>query len=206
MCIFFDDDGAVDFVAELPPPLRWQLGGKLQSRSPFHNLQRHLKLAQRLCVGNDSVRQHESGERDIATDAAVLTEDDLEKVRRHSDIGRTADDLVRDTPAAVGVALGQVQWAGDDAHTGIAMSEAAAEVLEMGPVVAVEAVTDLWADVAKRKGRVHGRLRPLGVSGGDLMPAVVTAAQVVGQLGAEGRRDRGILDEDAVPPVSGAVG
>lgn len=193
-------------VAQPPPPLHRQLGRKLQPAGALHHLQRHLKLPQRFVVVNGGVGQHKRSEADVAAGAAVLCEDDLVKVRRHGDVGRAADDLVVHAPLAVRVAAREVQGPRDDAHARVGVREAPAKVLEVRPVVPVEAVADLRAHIAQGKGGVHGGLAPLCVGGGDLVAAVVAAAEVVFEFGAEGLRDRGVFDKGAVAAVGSAVG
>ncbi|KAB8616633.1 hypothetical protein FH972_025968 [Carpinus fangiana] len=204
--VLLDDNAAIDLLAQPLPPRRRQLRRKLQPTRALDNFQRHLELAQRPLVGDGRVGQHKSAQRDGATGARALAEDDLVEVSGHGDIGRVADDLVVDAILAVLVLAREVQRAGDDAHTGVALGEAAAEVLKVGPVVAVEAVADLRAHVAERKGRVHGRLAPLGVGGGHLVAAVVAGAEVVVQLCAELLGQRGVLEEDGVLAVCVGVG
>ncbi len=120
-------------------------------------------------------------------------------MRRHGYVGRVANHLVADTPLAIlGVALGQVQRPGDDAHAGEIVGQAPAEIFQVRPVIPIEAVPNLGTHVAQQKGLVQGRLAPSGVGGGDLVAAVVAAAEVVGELRAEFGGDGGVFDEDAV--------
>lgn len=86
------------------------------------------------------------------------------------------------------------------------MCEPAAKVFEMRPVVAVEAVADLWAHVAQRKRVIHGFLTPLGIGSRDLVPSVIAGAEVVLELCAEHFWDCNVFDEDAVLAVGIAVG
>ena len=121
----------------------------------------------------------------------------------HGHVGRAADDLVADAPLPVGrIAARQVQRSGHDADRGVAVGESAAKVLEVGPVVAVKALALLGAHVGEQEGRVHGTLRPLGVGGRHLVPAVVAGAEVVGQLGAMLLGHGLVLDEVRVPPIA----
>lgn len=124
-------------------------------------------------------------------------------MRGHRDIGWVADDFVRDAPFAVGrIFAREVERAGDDANGGKMVGETAAEVFQMGPVVAVEAVAHLRAHVAQQEGLVHGLLAPFRVRGGHLVAAVVAGAEVVVQFGAEGGGDVAVFDEDGVAPVA----
>lgn len=117
---------------------------------------------------------------------------------RDCDRGRVSNDLVADAPFSVWIAVREVQRAGHDADGWVLLGQVAAEILEMRPVVAVEAFAHLRTHVGQGEGGIHGILRPFGVCGGHLVAAVVTGAEVVGQLGAEDGWNGGILDEDAV--------
>lgn len=128
-------------------------------------------------------------------------------MRGDGDGGRRPNHLVADVPLAVdGVLARQIQRAGDDADAGVAAGEAAAKVLKVRPVVAVEAVADLGADVCQVEGVVHGLLGPFCVGGGHLVAAVVAAAEVVLEEGAELHGHRRVLEEDAVLAVAVAAG
>lgn len=114
----------------------------------------------------------------------------------NGDVGRRADDLVGDAPFVIDrVAFGEVEGTGDDADGGVGLGEVSAKVLDVGPVVAVEAQADLGAHVGEHEGRVHGLLAPFGVCGRDLVAAVVAAAGVVGEFGAEGSGEGGVFVE-----------
>ena len=120
----------------------------------------------------------------------------------HGDVGRAPDDLVAHVPFVVGgVALGEVEGSRDDADGRVAAGEAAAEVLEMGPVVAVEALADLRTHVGEEEGLVHGSLAPARVGGGDLVAAVVAGPEVVLELRPELVGHRLVLQKYAVLPV-----
>jgi len=126
-------------------------------------------------------------------------------VRGDSNVGRIANNLVVDSPFAIGLALGEVQRPCYDANRRIVVREPSAKVLKVCPIVAVEAVADLGAHVAQGKGIVHGLLAPLGICRGDLVAAVIARAEVVFELGAELLGDADIFDEDTVFAVGVAV-
>lgn len=98
---------------------------------------------------------------------------------RHSNVGRVTDDLVVDAPFAVRVPTGEVQRSGDDADRGVPLGQVPAELLEMRPVVTVEALSDLRAHVRQGESAVHGGLGPFGVGGGNLVATVVAGAEIV---------------------------
>lgn len=81
------------------------------------------------------------------------------------------------------------------------MGEPTAEVLEMCPVVSVEALANLGAHVGQEKGLVHGFLAPFRISGRDLVTAVISGAEVVLQLASKLLWDSWIFHEDRVFPV-----
>lgn len=124
-------------------------------------------------------------------------------MRRNGHVWRVPDDLVRHTPLPVRrVALGEVQRAGNNAHTWVFDCQAPTEVLEMCPVVPVEALADLRAHVGQEEGLVQCLLAPFGVRRGYLVAPVVAGAKIIFELRAELFRYRRVLDEDGVPPVS----
>lgn len=197
-----DDDLTLDLLAEALPAAGVQLGRELETAGALDRLQRDLELGEALLVGDARVGQDEGAQGDLAVRAGpFLGVDDLVEVRGDGDAGRVADDFVGDTPLAVRVAVREVQGPRDDADGRVLLGQAAAELLKVRPVVAVEAVADLRAHVGQGEGRVHGLLRPLGVRGGHLVAAVVARAEVVGQLGAEEGRDGCVLEEVAVLAV-----
>ena len=152
---------------------------------------------------NRRIRQHERAQTDIPARLPILGKNHLVEMRRHGNIRRLADDLVRDAPFAVCRVLPrEIQRPGDDANGGEIIRKTAAKVLEMRPVVAVEAVTHLRAHVAQQKGLVHGLLAPLGVGGRHLVAAVVAGAEVVVQFGAEGRGDAAVFHEHRLAAVA----
>ncbi len=70
-------------------------------------------------------------------------------MRGNGDVGRVADDFIRDTPFPVrGIFAREVERTSDDAHGGVVISQATAKVLEVRPVVSVEAISNLRAHVA----------------------------------------------------------
>lgn len=202
------DDQRTHCIGTQPlPPRRGQLGRKLQPTGPLDSLERHLKVCDGLGVWDRCVGQDKCTQCHVSTNLAILSENDLVKVRRHRDGGRVSNHLVLGIPFAVrGVALGEVERAGDDAHAGVALGKPAAKVLKVRPVIPVETLADLGAHVAQKKGLVHGRLAPFAVGGGDLMPTVVAATEVVLQVGTELVGDGGILDKDGVLAVAVALG
>lgn len=104
----------------------------------------------------------------------------------YRDVGRGADDFVADAPFAVGgVTFGEVERARDDANGWVVFREVSTEFLNVGPVVAVESLAYLGAHVGENEGGIHGFLAPFRVGGWDLVAAVVAAAGVVGEFGAE---------------------
>lgn len=64
-------------------------------------------------------------------------------MRRYGDIRRIADDLVADSPFPALVALGEIEGSCYDPDGGVASRESAAEILEVCPVISVEAFADL---------------------------------------------------------------
>ena len=86
------------------------------------------------------------------------------------------------------------------------MRQPPTEILDVRPVVPVEAVADLRTHVAQRKGRVRRGLTPLCVGGGHLVAPVVAAAEVVVEFGAEFGGDGLVLGEDAVLAVAVPAG
>lgn len=184
-----------------------QLVGELEAAGALDGLEGHLEVGDGLLVGDGRVGQDEGAQGDVAAHLAVLGEDDLVEVRGHRDRGGVADHLVPGVPLAVGgVALGEVEGAGDDAHARVAVGQTAAKVLEVGPVVPVEALADLGAHVAQVEGLVHGLLAPLAVGGGDLVAPVEARAEVVLQLGAELVGHALVLQEGRVLAVAVAAG
>lgn len=207
LAVVLDDQSARSIGAQPPPALHGQQVRKLQAAGTLDSLEGHLEVGDGLGVVDAGIWQDECADGNVSAHAAVLGEDDLVKVRGHGDGRRRANHLVLDVPLVVdGVLLGQIQRARDDAHRGIALGQAAAEVLKVRPVVAVEALADLRAHVAEVKGLVHGALRPLCVGGGHLVASVVAAAEVVLEQGAELLRHAGVLEEDAVLAVAAARG
>ena len=156
-----------------------------------------------MVVGDAGIGQDKGSEGDgVGRTGAMLGEDNLIEVGGDGDVGGVPDHLVGDAILAIGIALGQIERAGDDADGGVSTGETAAEVLEVRPVVPVEALTDLGTHVAQSEGGIHGLLAPFGIGGGDLVAAVVAGAKVVGQFGAEHGRERLVLVEGAVLAVA----
>ncbi len=77
-----------------------------------------------------------------------------------------------------------------------------AEVLEMGPVIPVEALAHLGAHIGEEKSVVQSILTPFGIGSRDLVPAVIAGAEIIVKLGAELLRNCFILDEDRVTSIS----
>ncbi len=204
--IVLDDERAGGIGTEAPAALDRQFGSELEATGALHSFDGDLEVGDGLVVVDGGVGEDKGAQCDIATGPAILGKDDLVKVRRHGDGGRVANHLVLDVPLVVdGVLAGEVEGAGDDADRGVADGEAAAKVLKVRPVVAVEALADLGTHVGEVKGLVHGRLGPLGVGGGHLVAAVVAAAVVVLEAGAELGRHGGVLDKCAVLAVGVAA-
>lgn len=76
------------------------------------------------------------------------------------------------------------------------------EVLEMRPVVPVKTIADLGAHVREEKSLVHGILTPFRIGRRDLMPPIVSGAEVVVELSTEFLRDAFVLNEGRVGPVA----
>ncbi|PNY23647.1 hypothetical protein TCAP_06417 [Tolypocladium capitatum] len=202
-----DDERARRVGAQPSPPLDGQLGGKLEAAGALDGLDGDLEVGDGLLVGYGGVGEDEGANGDAATGLAVLGEDDLVEVRGDGDGGWAADHLVLDVPLVVdGVLSGEVERPGDDADRRVLHGEAAAKVLKVRPVIAVEALADLGAHVGEVKGLIHGFLGPFGVGGGDLVAAVVAAAEVVLELAAELGGHGVVLDEGAVLAVAVADG
>ncbi len=63
--------------------------------------------------------------------------------------------------------------------------QSSTKVLQVRPVVPVEAVADLRAHIGEEKSLIQGVLAPFGVGSGDLMPAVIARAKIVMESSAE---------------------
>jgi len=188
LSVFLNDQGAARISAKALPSLRRQFRRELEAARALYGLDGDLEIGKRLLVRDAGVRKHEGADSHLARARAgpLLGEDDLVEVRGHGDVRGVTDDLVLDVPFVVcRVALRQVQRSRHYAHARVFLRQPAAEVLEVRPVVAVEALADLGRHVGEVEGLVHGALRPLGVGRGDLVAAVVARAEVVLQLGAE---------------------
>lgn len=207
LCILLDDQRTHGIRTQPLPPRRRQLGRKLEPTSPLHRLERHLKVGNGLGVGDGRVGQDECPQGDITADFAVFGKNDLVKVCWDGDGGWVANHFVLCVPFPIlRVALGEVQRPRNDAHAGVALGQTAAKVLEMRPVVPVEPLADLGAHVAEEKRLVHGGLAPFAVGGGDLVAAIVAAAKVVLEMGAELVGHGGVFDKDGVFAVAVALG
>jgi hypothetical protein len=182
--------------------LRRKLVGELESTSTLDSLERNLEVGNRLGVGDRSVRKDESAQGNISTSTAILGKNHLIEVCGHSDGRRVSDHLILDIPLAIGLLLGQVKRACDDANGGVLDSQTTAEILKVRPVVTVKAITDLRAHVGKVKGIVHSLLGPFAVSSRNLMTTVKATAVVVLQTSAELLRDRFVFDKVAVLSVT----
>ncbi|CAD6506561.1 BgTH12-07788 [Blumeria graminis f. sp. triticale] len=194
--VFLDDQAARVLGTQSLTALERQLVGKFEPASPLDHFQRNLELGDGFRVGNASIGQHKGAKSNGARRRTVLGKDDFVKVGGDGDVGRVTDDFVVDPPLSVGcVLLGQIQGAGDDADRGVALGQASAKVLEVGPIIAIEALADLRAHVAEVEGIVHGWLGPLGVGRRHLVTAVVARARVVTQLAAELLRHIFVLEK-----------
>lgn len=197
-----DEQRARHLLAQLPPPIQRQFRRELEPTRSLDGFDGDLEIRQGLLVRDLGVRKHERAQTHVAPRLPVFGEDDLVEMRRHGHVRRVADDFVRDAPlAVVRVFAGQVQRSRDDADGGVGVGEAAAEILEMRPVVAVEAVAHLRAHVAQQERLVQRVLAPSRVLGGHLVAPVVAGAEVVRQLGAEFRGYAFVFDEVRVFPV-----
>ena len=204
--VLSDDDRAMDFLTKSSPPEFWQFGRELQTTCPLNRIDRHLKVPQRLVVGNGRIGQHKRAHAHIPSRRTVFGKYHLVEMGWHRDIGGGPDDLVRDPPLAIiRVALGQIERSGDDPDGGIGSREPAAKVLKMRPIIPVEAIADLWAHVGQQEGLVEGFLAPFRVGGWHLVAAIVAGARVVLQLGSELGRHAFVFDKVAVLAV-GVVG
>ena len=131
---------------------------------------------------------------------------------RHGDIRRVADNFVFNSPFLIyGVLLREIQRPSHDPDAGEfpTIDKLTAELLEMCPVVSIEALADLRTHVCQDKGRVHCFLRPFRVGRRYLVASVVTGAKVVGKFGTEGSGQRSIFMEEgklAVAIVEGEGG
>ena len=172
---------------------------------PFDSLKRHLKVLQRLIVCNLRIRQHECTQSNISANLSILSKDNLVEMGGHGDIRRIANDLVANSPLAIRLFLGQIQRPSDYPHRRIASSETTAEVLEVCPVVSVEALSNLRTHVAQRKRIIHSLLRPLCVRSRDLVSSVIATAEVILELRAELFWYGIVFDKDRVFAVSIAV-
>jgi hypothetical protein len=204
--VLLDDQRAHGICTQALPPLDGQLGSELEAAGTLYGLDGHLEVRDGLLVGDGRVGKDEGADGHGSRYRSVLGVDDLVEVRGHGDVGRVADDLVGYAPLSIqGIALGQVQRAGDDAHARVLGREATAEVLEVRPVVAVEALADLRAHVGQVKGVIERLLAPFGIRRGYLMATVVAGPQIVLQLRPELLRHGEVLGEDRVPPVAVGV-
>ena len=196
----------MDFLTKSSPPEIWQFGRKLQTTCPFNRLDRHLKVPQRLVIGNGRIGQHKRAHAHIAPRRTVFGKYHLVEMCWHRNIGRGPNDLVRDPPLAiVRVALGQVERSGDDPHGGIGSGEPAAKILEMRPVIPIEAIADLRAHIGQQEGLVESLLAPFRVGGRHLVAAIVAGSRVVLQLGSELGGHAFVFDKVAVLAI-GVVG
>lgn len=202
--IVFDDERARRVGTQSLPALDGQLGGKLESAGALNSLNGDLKVGNGLVIGNGCVGEDKGANSDVAAGSlAVLGKDDLVKVRRDSNRGRAANHLILDIPLVVdGILAREVQRASHDAYRRVADSEAAAKVLKVRPVVAVETLANLGAHVAEVKRLIHGALRPLCVGSGHLVAAVVAAAVVVLEARAKLGGHAVVLDKVAVLAVA----
>lgn len=205
--VILNDQSAGSISAEPLPALHGQQVREFKAAGTLNRLEGHLEVGDGLGVIDAGIWQNECADGDVAANTAVLGEDDLVKVRGHSDGGRRANHLVLDVPLVVdGVLLGQIQRSRDDAHRGISLGQTTAEVLKVRPVVAVEALANLRAHVAEVERLVHGGLRPLCVCGGHLVSSIIAAAEVVLEQGAELGGHAVVLEEQAVLAVTAARG
>lgn len=177
--ILLNNNRAIHLLAQPLSPLWRQFGCELQSTRPLHRLNRHLKVRQGLVIRNHRVWQHERTQCNLTSQRSIFRKDDLEEMCRYCDVGWRPNHLVRDTPLAVCLALWEVQRACDDPHGRICVCKPTAKVLEMRPIVAIESISDLRAHVAQRKCIVHSFLAPLRIRSWHLVPAIVSAAEVV---------------------------
>lgn len=205
--VVLNDQRTRRISTQAPPPLHRQLARKLQPTRALNRLQGHLKVGDRLVIRDGCIGKHKRSKRNIAARLSILGENNLVEVRGHRDGGRRSDHLVLDVPLVVhGILLGEVQRAGDDADGGVLDCQAAAEVLEVCPVIAVEALADLWAHVGEVEGLVHSLLGPLAVRSRDLMAAIIAAAEVILQQSAELLRHGIVLEEGAVLAIAVPLG
>lgn len=204
--VLLDDESAGGISTKTSAALQRQLGRKLEAAGALDGLDGDLEVGNRLLVVDGRVGEHKRAKGDVAAGLAVFRKDDLVEVRGHRDRRRAANHLVLDVPLVVdGVFAREVQRAGHDADGRVAHRQTAAEIFEMCPVVAVEALADLRAHVGQVKRLVHGLLRPLGVGGRHLVSAVVPAAVVVLEPRAEFRRHTVIFEKVAVLAVGVAA-
>lgn len=168
---------------------------------PFHSFERYLKVLKGLVISNLRIGQDKSTQADVSANLAILGKDDLVEVCRHSNVGRTSNDLVADPPLAICVLLGQVQRSSHDANRRVTSSQTTAEVLKVSPVISVEALADLRAHVAQGKRIVHGLLRPFGIGSRHLVASIIAATEVVLELSTELFWNGLVLNKDRVLAV-----
>lgn len=173
------------------------------SNLPLNSIHRHLKILQRLVIVYDRVRQDECAKRDIAARLPILRKDDLVEMCRHSNIRRTANNLVTNAPLAInGIFLRQIQRSRHNPDARIETREPPTEIFKMRPVVPVETVALLRTHVAKRERRVHGLLAPFCIRGRDLVPAVVATAEIVFEFCAKFLGDAAVFSEEGMSSVA----
>jgi hypothetical protein len=182
--------------------LRRKLGSKLKSTRALNSLERNLEIGNRLGVGDRCVGENESAQGNVSTSTAVLSKNHLVEMCGHSNRRRASDHLILDIPLAVGLLLGEVKRACNDANRGVLDGQATAEILKVRPVVTVETIANLGAHVCKVESVVHGLLGPLAISGRDLVTTIKATSVVVLQPSTELLRDRVILDKVAVLSIT----
>jgi hypothetical protein len=130
------------------PPRHGQLGRKLQPARTLYSLDGDLEIGDRLFVGDFGVGEHECAHGDRSCRGAIFSKDHFVEMRRHGNVRRVPDHFICHAPFAVhGVPLGEVEGPGHDTHTRIPLRQTAAEILEVCPVVTVEALSNLGAHV-----------------------------------------------------------
>lgn len=193
----------MDFLAEPLSPLNWQVCSEFESTCPFYSFDWDLKVYQWFVVRDSCVGEDKGPERDVAAGFPIFGKDDFEEMGRHGNVGRTPDYFVGYTPfAIVRILPGEIKRTGDDPYGRVVVGQPATEILEMRPVISVEAISHLRAHVTEEERLIHRFLTPFGISCRDLVAPVIARPEIVQELCSEVRRNGSIFYEYRVPAIS----
>lgn len=178
--ILSDYNGAMDFLAEPLSPLNRQVRSKFESACPFNSFDWDLKIRQRFVIRDLGVGEDKGPERDVPTGFPIFGKDDFEEMGRHRNVGRTPDHFVGYPPFAIGRILpGKVEGTGDDPYGRVVVGQPTTEILEVSPVISVEAISHLRAHVTQQKCLIHRFLTPFGIGRRDLVPPIIARPEIV---------------------------